>query len=434
MSAKKRKTASGKTTVPPAPPILEGVHDYKDFVEWFDAAAKRHAGAAIARAAIAATSKRMPAPLLIGDPTVSTMKAGRTFSSTVDERLMKTLEDARAVRTGMPTGGTTPAILAAPVVYGDGEVPLSSIITFSDGANSDMPIMVFTDDFWDESMRQFIPEVDTGYIFPRDATEAVVMAIMQGDTLLAHGPKGSGKTTLPQQVCARMRMPYIRINCRMDMESGNIFGSNSVVGGELKWNDGPAVEIAKHGGVLCIDEISRTPSGINASLMAMLERGGIIYLGDKPGTSEEKTVRPHKWARWFATDNTELQGDTTGKYVGTNVQDEAMIDRFATTIKIGYLHAKHEEAIIEAKYPETSALLRKRMVQMAAFIRQSYDSGNLGFTMSPRGLLEWARKVPQWNGDIAKAFKLSFYNKLVPTDKKVVAEFYHSVFSENLTD
>ena len=366
---------------------------------------------------------------------MSGVKTGRTFSSTVDERLMKTLEDARSVKTGMPViDETAAAVIAAAIVYKDGEVALSELVTFSSGAKSIIPVRVFKDEDWHESVRQFIPDIDDGYLFDKDATEAVVVSIMHGDTMLLHGPKGSGKTTLPQQICARMRMPYIRTNSRLDMESGMIFGANSVRGGELLWNDGPLVELARHGGLYCQDEISRTPSGINASLMAVLERNGIVYLGDKPGTSEDKTIKPHPWFRFFATDNTELQGDTTGKYVGTNVQDEAMIDRFSTTIRLGYLHPKHEEAIIKGKYPDVGSVQAKRMVQLANLVRESYDSGNLGFTMSPRGLLEWARKLGQWSGDNEKAFKLCFWNKLIPSDKKVVAEFFHSVFSVNLKD
>lgn len=360
------------------------------------------------------------------------VKKGRTFSSTVDERLMKTLEDARAIRTGMPDEA---AVAAAPSVvydYAEGEVPLSQLLTFSDGTSSDIPCPLFKDEDWHESVRMFIPKPDPDYIYDRDATEAAVISIRDGDTMLIHGPKGSGKTTLPRNLCALMRMPYIRVNSRLDMESGAIFGSNSVSGGELLWNDGPIVELGMHGGLYCQDEISRTPTGINASLMSVLERDGVIYLGDKPGTSEEKTIYPHKWFRFFATDNTELQGDTTGKYVGTNVQDEAMIDRFATTVRLGYLSNKHEEQIILKKHTHVSTLQAKRMVQLANLIRNAYDSGNLGFTMSPRGLLEWARKLKQYGGSSERAFTLSFYNKLIPSDKKVVAEFYHTTFSVNL--
>ena len=71
------------------------------------------------------------------------------------------------------------------------------------------------------------------------------------------------------------------------------------------------------------------------------------------------------------------------------------------------------------------------MVQLAKMIRESYDSGNIGYTMSPRGLLEWADKIAFWQ-DEGKAFKLAFYNKLTTTDQAVVAEFFHTVFAVNL--
>jgi MoxR-like ATPase len=173
------------------------------------------------------------------------------------------------------------------------------------------------------------------------------------------------------------------------------------------------------------------PSPIMASTMAMMERGADIYLADKPGTSDEKFIPRNEWFRIVMTDNTELQGDTTGKYVGTNVQDEALINRIATTYKLGYLSEAHEVAIITGKVKDMDNFTAQKMVSLAGMIRSSYDSGNVGLTMSPRVLIDWAEKIVQWD-NVAQAFKLSFHNKLIPSDRLVVAEFYHTVFAENL--
>jgi cobaltochelatase CobS len=359
------------------------------------------------------------------------------MSSTLDEALMKHLDEASAV-----AGITKPKAKAKEkkvFEYPEGTMPFLSLFAVG-RTDLNIPVKVFKDEDWPESLRQFIPDRDEQYVFDPEATLTVVAALFDPETavtgsdkVLLHGPKGSGKTTLPQQICARVRMPYIRVNCRGDMESSALFGSVKYSPTEgMVWVDGPIPELARHGGLVCIDEVSRTPAEINAALMAILERDGAVYLADKPGDSADKFIKPHPWFRIVCTDNTELQGDTTGKYVGTNVQDEALIDRFNTTYRLGYLSPAHEVAIITGKFKDVDNLSAQRMVQMASKIREAYDSGNIGFTMSPRGLLEWARKISYWQ-DNRKAFKLSFFNKLTQTDAQVVAEFYHTIFAENLT-
>jgi cobaltochelatase CobS len=352
-----------------------------------------------------------------------------TFSSTLDEDLMKHLEQASEL-----AGVKKPKAKATgprTFDYPEGFKPLVAVIPMAKTALN-VPVRVFKPEDWPEHLRKFIPETDEHYVFDPEATLAVVVGMMHGDRILLHGPKGSGKTTLPQQICARINMPYIRVNCKEDMESAALFGSVKYdpING-MTWVDGPIPELAKHGGLVCIDEVSRSPAGINASLMAILERNGKVYLADKPGSSDEKFINPHQWFRLVCTDNTELQGDTTGKYVGTNVQDEALIDRFNTTYRLGYLSPAHEVAIITGKVKDVDNFTAQKMVQLAGLIRNSYDSGNVGFTMSPRGLIEWGEKIAFWQSEKI-AFKLAFFNKLTATDQSVVAEFYHTVFSENL--
>jgi cobaltochelatase CobS len=357
------------------------------------------------------------------------------MTASLDEELMRHIEEASelaGVKKAKPKTAAKKAI-----TYPEGYEPVSKVLPLK-GVTFDMPIRVFKREDWPENLRKFIPERDDLYVFDTDATLAVVGELYTDKPpkkvgpVLLHGPKGSGKTTLPQQICARINMPYIRVNCKGDMESAALFGSqkyNPVDG--LGWVDGPCAELGRWGGTVCVDEGSRMPSPIMASMMAVMEKGTDLYLADKPGSSDEKFIPRHDWFRIIMTDNTELQGDTTGKYVGTNVQDEALIDRFSTTYKLGYLSEAHEVAIITGKVKDIDNFTAQKMVSLAGMIRSSYDSGNLGFTMSPRGLLEWAEKIVQWD-NVAQAFKLSFHNKLIPSDRLVVAEFYHTVFAENL--
>lgn len=289
----------------------------------------------------------------------------------------------------------------------------------------------FKDEDWPEHLRPHIPEKDEDYVFPAKATELFVVALMQGDKIFIHGPKGSGKSSLPQQVCAILRIPFIRVNCREDMESSAIFGSIDVQEGSMVWHPGPAEELGIHGGLLQIDEIAAAPAGINLAMQWMLEENGRIFLADKPGNSTDRLVIPDKWFRIVATDNTELQGDTTGNYGGTQVQNEAMLDRFQTTIKLDYLSRQHEGKIIRDKVKGIPKQMVKDMLDMAGHVRAAYTKNNIQFTMSPRTLINWGRKIMYW-GDPVLALEMAFFDKLVEDDRKQINEYCQRVFGKGV--
>lgn len=289
----------------------------------------------------------------------------------------------------------------------------------------------FKKEDWPENLRIHIPEIDDAYVFPKKATEQFVVALMQGDKTFIQGPKGSGKSSLPQQICARLNIPFVRVNCREDMESSAIFGSIDVQAGSMVWHPGPAEELGLAGGLLQVDEIAAAPAGINLAMQWMLEEQGKIYLADKPGDSDDKLVTPHPWFRIVATDNTQLQGDTTGHYGGTQVQNEAMLDRFQTTIKLDYLERSHETTIIKKKCPGITNTHIKNMLEFASLIRTAYNEGEIQFTMSPRTLINWGRKVVYWNDPIM-ALEIAFFDKLVDDDRKIVNELCHKVFGKQV--
>lgn len=284
---------------------------------------------------------------------------------------------------------------------------------------------------WPEPLRMHIPSIDKAYVFPKKATEQFVVALMQGDKTFIQGPKGSGKSSLPAQVCARLNIPFVRVNCREDMESSAIFGSIDVQAGSMVWHPGPAEELGLAGGLLQIDEIAAAPAGINLAMQWMLEEDGKIYLADKPGSSEDKLINPHKWFRIVATDNTQLQGDTTGHYGGTQVQNEAMLDRFQTTIKLDYLERKHEVGIIEKKCKGITKTHINKMLELASLIRVAYNEGRVQFTMSPRTLINWGRKIVYWNDPIM-ALEIAFFDKLVDDDRKFINELCQKVYGKEV--
>jgi cobaltochelatase CobS len=324
---------------------------------------------------------------------------------------------------------------AAPLVLKDGETTFSGLFGIKEVVK-DFGVTVLNDSLWDVGVRNFIPNVDPDYVFPPVVTEVVVSALVRGKrSQFVHGPKGSGKSTLMEQVCAKLRIPFFRVNMAEDAEGSRLFGAIGAKAGEIVWREGPAeiAATARYDGVLkgCVlqvDEVSAAPAGINLNMQWMLERNGKIMLGEKP--EGETLIHPGPSFHVYCTDNTVLQGDTTGKYVGTNVQNEAFLDRMSSVVYLGYLSAKHEFDIITNK-TEMTLDQAKQMRALADLVRAAYDQSKVNFNISPRGLVEWGEEAHHW-GDMAMGFKYTFFNKLTEADKPKVNEMYRKVFGKEV--
>lgn len=312
----------------------------------------------------------------------------------------------------------------------DGYIAMSSAFGVRVPKNvRDIAVKVYSDDAWPERVRMFIPEPIEGYIWPTKELSMFLVGLMHNDRVLLHGEAGTGKSSLAEQVCARLRIPFMRVNCREDMESSALFGSITVEDGSIGWVPGPAEELGRCGGVLQVDEISAAPPGINMAMQWMLEDRGKIFLADKPGKPEDKMVSPVDTFRIVATDNTRLQGDTSGGFAGTQVQNSAMLDRFTNVIQMDYPPKKDEEKMLTAR-TDVPKDLAKRIVQVAGLIRAAFREGSVNYPLSPRGTLEWARKACQI-GDVQLAFHSVYFNKLIDDDRRVVESLYNRVFPES---
>jgi cobaltochelatase CobS len=286
----------------------------------------------------------------------------------------------------------------------------------------DYPVTVLPDN---PEFARYVPRIDPDYVVQKDEAALLVAGIEDGDKSLLTGPTGSGKSSLVKFVCAKLNRPMIRVNMSGDVESSSIFGTLVVRGGATVWEDGAITEAVKMGAVCLVDEWELMPAEIAMGMQNLLEDGGYLYLKEKPGTSDDRTHVPHENFRLVFAGNTVGQGDTTGAFSGVGVQNTATIDRFTNTIKLGYLDAAHEINILRTKAGVEESVA-KHMVQVATLVRNAYNSGKIGLTMSPRTLLSWARKMTRYTP--AMALQVAFTSKLVDDDKQAVEEFYQKVF------
>lgn len=312
-----------------------------------------------------------------------------------------------------------------------GQKMFSEVFGFTPKSRPDFPVTVFKPEDWDEKIQIFVPAKDDpeleGYEPQKEAVEQLVSGIEAGDRISISGPTGSGKSSMVKYVCQQLVRPFVRLNMNGDIESSALFGQLVVESGATVWKHGPATEGIMYGAVVTIDEWTVMPPEITMNFQNPLERGGFLFLKEKPGASKEKVIIPHKETRYVFCDNTTGQGDDTGAFAGTNVQNTATLDRFEMAIHLDYLGVDHELAVIMSRVPALDKMLAKKMIQYAGQIRSAYDKTEMGLTMSPRTLINWGRKVLQY-GSCKTALTYCFLNKLRDSDKKVASELYTKVF------
>jgi len=312
------------------------------------------------------------------------------------------------------------------VTVGGGQVLASVLLGFP--VTPDFAVDVLRNEDLPPQVAAFVPMLDTAYSVHHTESVQLLKAIQHGDKTLISGPTGSGKSSLVQYICALTNRPMVRLNMSGDVESANIFGQLTAKDGATVWKDGAATEAVRYGAVLVNDEWDVTPPEIMFGYQWLMEDNGKLYLKEMPGSSEEKMITPHREFRFVCLGNTLGQGDDSGKYAGTNVQNTATLDRFQTTIQLGYLSEEHELGVLKNVLPSLSGAVAKKMIQFATLVRGGYMEGQLSLSISPRTLINWGRKVDQWDGDVRMALSLAYLNKLSDNEKGVAGALLKKVF------
>ena len=261
-------------------------------------------------------------------------------------------------------------------------------------------------------------------------TVYVMDAIMANDKMLLTGEAGVGKTSMVEQIAARINHPVLRVNLNGETRIGDFLGRLHVVGGNkgsvTSWIDGILPLAMKNGYWLILDEIDMAEPNILALLHPVLEPNGRLVL--KENQSEE--VKPHPEFRIFATANS--VGSMTNRmstYSGTNIMNEAFLDRWHI-ITVPQLDEKTEIRVIKEKIPQLPGGKAKRIVKFATMVRTSMRDQLLSLsTFSTRRCLQWASKLAFYrNAEISA--EMVFLNKVTPEDKQVLLKQIHLLFGK----
>ena len=192
------------------------------------------------------------------------------------------------------------------------------------------------------------------------------------------GMSGNGKTFSVEQACATLNRELIRVNITIETDEDDLIGGFRLVDGNTVWHNGPVVEALERGAVLLLDEVDLASNKI-LCLQSILEGKG-VYL-KKTG----KYITPAPGFTVVATANTKGKGSDDGRFIGTNVLNEAFLERFALTFEQEYPTPSVEAKILSKMCDDDEFVTR--LVDWADIIRKTFYDGGIDEIISTRRLV-----------------------------------------------
>jgi cobaltochelatase CobS len=269
-----------------------------------------------------------------------------------------------------------------------------------------------------------IPDVDPNYVFNLDILKTMMMGVEMGIPTYLWGHSGTGKTTLFEQVCAYTKRPLFRVQHTANMEEEHIVGGWRLRDGHTHFELGPLGNAMKYGWVYMADEYDFGRPEVTSVYQAVLEGKPLVI---KEADPEHRVIRPHPDFRIVATGNTNGQGDESGLYAGTNLQNTANYERFGIVEQMHYMDKELEKRLVsqQAGIPMKDA---EKLVDFATRIRSEFDGGKLGNPISPRSLI-YAAKLGVGKRDYKVGLALAFINRLSATDREAAKQVAQRVFA-----
>ena len=245
----------------------------------------------------------------------------------------------------------------------------------------------FTVDY--SNVDSLIPKKDSNYVPFGNHTD-LENIIKSGIFYPAYisGPTGNGKSTMVEQICAKHKKPLIRVNLNMMTDEEQLIGSKTLENGNVEIVEGPVLIAMRQGTTLLLDEIDAGSANTLLCLQPILE-GKPYYFKLK-----NEMIVPKEGFNVIATANTKGKGSDDGRYIGTNVLNEAFLERFAVTFEQEYPSAKVEVKIIK-NLMETFACVNEEfaetLVKWAEAIRRTFEDGGVDETITTRRMIHIVR-------------------------------------------
>jgi len=200
------------------------------------------------------------------------------------------------------------------------------------------------------------------------------------------GLSGNGKTMNVSQACAQAKRECIRVNITIETDEDDLLGGYRLQEGQTVWQNGPVIEAMERGAILLLDEIDLASNKIMC-LQPILEGNGVFL------KKINKFIKPAPGFNVIATANTKGQGSNDGKFIGTNILNEAFLERFPITVEQAYPTNKIESKILTNVMSE-KGLTKKddekfanNLITWADIIRKTFYEGGVDEIISTRRLV-----------------------------------------------
>ena len=247
-----------------------------------------------------------------------------------------------------------------------------------------------------------IPDKFDGFVewgHYKDVTRIIKSGIFY--PIFITGLSGNGKTLMIEQAHAKLKREMVRVNVTVETDEDDLLGGFRLVNGETKFVPGPVVEAMEKGATLLLDEVDLGSNKL-LCLQPVLEGKG-VYL-----KKVNKWVRPIKGFNVIATANTKGKGSDDGRFIGTNVLNEAFLERFAICLEQPYADTKVEYRIVKGAMTSEGVEddeFGKKLVDWADIIRKTFFDDAIDEVISTRRLVHVVKAFSIFN-DKLKAINL----------------------------
>lgn len=296
------------------------------------------------------------------------------------------------------------------------------------------------------------PMVDTGYVFNENLLRRVLLSMSEGDSTLLVGDKGTGKTSVIQQLHARMGKPLVAITAGPGVDESYLLGSKTIDKGDVKSFDGVLSYAYRHGLSCLIDEICALRPGVLVSINDILQGDSLVTLkhhGIDPLQDPRKLLElsggmnivKHPQFRLFGTDNTGGKASRDPRFAGSNGQNSAVRSRF-TSFKVGFMSPENEMKAL-ANSANSFAASRKmdtqidpmvvhQMVEFAFNFRKAFSLGEAFDNVSFREIRRWGRKYLNYGKDLDESFVDAIFTNLEESDQEVALSLFKETMKRDL--
>ena len=238
------------------------------------------------------------------------------------------------------------------------------------------------------------------------------------------GESGTGKTYMTEQACAKLKREFIRVNITVETDEDDLLGHYALIDGNTVWQDGPVVIAMERGAVLLLDEIDLASNKVMC-LQPILEGKG-VYL-----KKINRMVTPTEGFSVVATANTKGKGSEDGRFVFTNILNEAFLERFPITMEVGYPAAQTEKKIVNKVLDSLGVSdpdFCEKLVNWANAIRKTFYDGGIDEVIATRRLVHISNAFAIF-GDRMKAIEMCV-NRFDEDTKTSFLDLYSKIDAE----